>query len=205
MQPKHNKLSGKCHTQTFTNKFSCQTLKKKRYVVLGCFHTFSSCDRSALEPRRKERRSAQYYIYIYIYIHIACCLLAPGMEQYGTARTVRFGTVWNGTVCALCTISTNVRYVCVYTICTILIEYARMPIDYSPPARCGSVRSGTVCTVCAACTVGTTCAICTMCSVCTVCTICTYVHMYVCTYVRAYLALRTHYLALSTQYLIFNT
>ncbi len=42
------------------------TLEKKRYVVLSCFHTLSSRDRSAIQPRRKERSSAKY-IYIYIY------------------------------------------------------------------------------------------------------------------------------------------
>ena len=34
---------------------------QKRYVVLSCFHTVSSRDRSALQPRRKERSSAQYF------------------------------------------------------------------------------------------------------------------------------------------------
>ena len=33
---------------------------KKRYVALSCFHTVSSRDRSAIQPRRKERSSAQY-------------------------------------------------------------------------------------------------------------------------------------------------
>ena len=32
---------------------------KKSYVVLSCFHTLSSLDRSAIQPRRKERSSAQ--------------------------------------------------------------------------------------------------------------------------------------------------
>ena len=32
---------------------------QKRYVVLSCFHAVSSRDRSALQPRRKERSSAQ--------------------------------------------------------------------------------------------------------------------------------------------------
>ena len=32
---------------------------KKRYVILNCFHTVFSRDRSAIQPRRKERSSAQ--------------------------------------------------------------------------------------------------------------------------------------------------
>jgi len=32
----------------------------KRFVVLSRIHTLSSCDRSALWPRRKERSSANY-------------------------------------------------------------------------------------------------------------------------------------------------
>ena len=33
---------------------------KKHYVVLNSFHTFSSRDSSAIQPRRKERSSAQF-------------------------------------------------------------------------------------------------------------------------------------------------
>ena len=33
---------------------------KKRYVVLSSFHTLSSRDRNAIQPRRKERSSAQH-------------------------------------------------------------------------------------------------------------------------------------------------
>ena len=36
---------------------------KKRYVVLSSFHTLSSRDCSAIQPRRKERSSAQYMIF----------------------------------------------------------------------------------------------------------------------------------------------
>ena len=32
---------------------------KKRYVILNCFHTVLSRDRSAIQPRRKERSSAK--------------------------------------------------------------------------------------------------------------------------------------------------
>ena len=37
---------------------------KKRYVVLSCFHTSSSLDGNAIQPRQKERSSAQYAIVI---------------------------------------------------------------------------------------------------------------------------------------------
>ena len=42
------------------NARPCPTLKKKRYVVLSWFRTFSSLDRSAIQPRRKERSSAEF-------------------------------------------------------------------------------------------------------------------------------------------------
>ncbi len=35
---------------------------KKRYVVLSSFHTLSSRDRNAIQPRRKERSSAQFLL-----------------------------------------------------------------------------------------------------------------------------------------------
>ena len=41
-------------------KNAIKNAMKKRYVVLSSFHTVSSRDRSAMQPRRKERSSAQY-------------------------------------------------------------------------------------------------------------------------------------------------
>ena len=40
-------------------KNAMKNAMKKRYVALSCFHTVSSRDRSAIQPRRKERSSAQ--------------------------------------------------------------------------------------------------------------------------------------------------
>ena len=42
-------------------KNAMKNAMKKRYVELSCFHTVSSRDRSAIQPRRKERSSAQYF------------------------------------------------------------------------------------------------------------------------------------------------
>ena len=46
--------------QVFKQRTPCPKLKKKRYVIRNSFPTLSSDDRNAIQPRRKERSSAQY-------------------------------------------------------------------------------------------------------------------------------------------------
>ena len=48
------------HETTFIKRDAVPRVLKKRYVILNYVYTFSLNDRIALQPRRKERSSAQY-------------------------------------------------------------------------------------------------------------------------------------------------
>ena len=49
-----------CKIDVVPKRLFCPTLYEKRNVVLRCFHTLPSNDGTAIQPRRKERSSAQF-------------------------------------------------------------------------------------------------------------------------------------------------